>query len=150
MATLEERVERLEAEREILRTIHDYSHAMDYGFEEVFADCWTQDAWLQWPGRPRFEGRDSIMAAFRDPARTFAPDRYTKHFVATPRIEIDGRRATVSSYFSALLNVEGEPQLLGFGRYRDVLAACDDGRWRFEERLAEREAARDPAAVPGR
>jgi ketosteroid isomerase-like protein len=138
--TLEERVERLEAEREIMRTIHDYSHAMDYGLDEVFADCWLEHAWLQWPGLPRFEGREAILGAFRDPSRAFAPERYTKHLVATPRIEVDGDRAAVSTYFGALLEVEGRPAMPCFGRYRDVLVRCDDGRWRFQERLAEQES----------
>ena len=42
-------------------------------------------------------------------------------------------------------NADG-PAIKSFGRYRDVLVRCPDGRWRIKERRNEREAGR-PAAV---
>ena len=40
MPTLEQRLSLLEDKREILRTLHDYGHCLDYGDEAGFMDCW--------------------------------------------------------------------------------------------------------------
>ena len=44
--------------------------------------------------------------------------------------------------FARLDRYTSGPGIRSFGRYRDVLARCADGRWRFKERIAEREASR--------
>lgn len=139
-ATLEERVRRLEDERDILRTLYTYGFGIDYGLEDEYADCWTEDAVLYWPNRPPLEGRGAIVAAFQ--AHTHAPAFFHKHVIAEPRIEIDGERATSECYFARLDDYDDGPELRSFGRYRDVLVRCLDGRWRFQERRADLEAKR--------
>jgi hypothetical protein len=37
--------------------------------------------------------------------------------------------------------LEGRCQIGAFGRHVDELTKCDDGRWRFVERVAEIEAS---------
>jgi ketosteroid isomerase-like protein len=139
-SSLAARVQLLEDERAILHTLYTYGHGIDYNLEREFLDCWTDDAVLQWPDRPPLVGRDAIAAAFR--AHTHAPEVFHKHLLVEPRIEIDGDRARVDCYFVRLDDYEEGPEIRSFGRYRDVLVRCPDGRWRFSERRAEREARR--------
>jgi ketosteroid isomerase-like protein len=137
---LERRVRALEDERAILQTLYAYAHAIDYGDEPLFADCWTEDAVLDWPWREPIAGRDAILAAFR--AHTHAPDVYHKHFMVEPRIDLDGDEATVQCLYSRLDRDDAqEPYVRSFGRYVDRLVRCPDGRWRFAHRRAENEAA---------
>jgi ketosteroid isomerase-like protein len=142
--SIEERLRLLEDEREILRTLYAYGHALDYGDEDAFLDCWLEDAVLHWPQRPPITGHAELAEVFR--AHTHAPEVHHKHFLVEPRIAIDGGEAKVDSYFARLDSYADGPMLKSFGRYRDVLVRCDDGRWRIRERMTEREAGRPPAA----
>jgi ketosteroid isomerase-like protein len=142
LATLEERLALLEAEREVMRTLHAYGYAIDYGDLEAFLDCWLPDASMYWPGQryeAPFEGKEGMRKAFN--GHTHAPAVYHKHFVLDPRIEIEGDNARVESYFARIDNDWDGPYVRGYGRYVDVLRRCSDGRWRFKERRAEGEAA---------
>lgn len=138
MPTIEERLQRLEDEREILRTLYTYGHAIDYGYEEEFMDCWMEDVVLVYCAQGKtYKGRSAVARAFRE--HTHAPDAYHKHLLVEPRIRIDGNSATVVSMYARLDGLPEGPQLRSFGRYVDTLVRCTDGRWRLQERLAERE-----------
>jgi ketosteroid isomerase-like protein len=139
-AELEQRLAVLEAERAILRTLHAYGSAIDYGREDEYRDCWLEDAVLHWPRWPPMEGQEAIIDAFR--RHTHAPAVYHKHVVVDPQIEVSGDTATVESYFAFLGTGPEGPYLGSFGRYLDVLVRCQDGRWRFKERRAQVEALR--------
>ena len=148
MATIEERLKVLEDKREILRTLHAYAHCLDYGDEEGFLDCWTEDAHLGWSIFPQpLKGHAHIREGFR--VHTHAPDAWHKHMLAEPQITLAGDRATVSSYFFRLdpYQSTGGPEIYAFGRYLDKLVRCKDGRWRFSERLVEKEAAREEKPI---
>jgi hypothetical protein len=140
--TTEQIIQRLEHEREILRTLYAYAHALDYGVEVEFSDCWLDDACLYWPRHEPYRGRDAIMDIFR--RHTHAPEALHKHLVMQPQIEIDGDVAVVESYYMRLDWRPDGPIVRSFGRYRDILKLCPDSRWRFRERRAENEAS-----VPG-
>jgi uncharacterized protein (TIGR02246 family) len=140
--TTEQRLRALEDERDILRVLHTYGHALDYGVEDAFVDCWTEDAVLHWPGPAPIGGREAIRAAFR--AHTHAPEHYHKHIVVDPLVAVDGDRATVHSMFMRLDTIEGKPQIRAFGRYRDTLRREADGKWRLCERIPDIEG-RHPA-----
>ena len=142
--TLEARLRRLEDERDILQTLYLYGHSLDDGREDVFMDCWAPDAVLHWPDRPPIRSHEALRAAFR--AHTHAPLSWHKHMLMLPRVQIAGDRATVDSMFARLDRYADGPAVRSFGRYRDVLVRCADGRWRFVERMAEREATRAVAA----
>jgi uncharacterized protein (TIGR02246 family) len=141
MSTLEDRLRLLEDERDILKTLHAYGYAIDYGHEDEFLDCWTDDAVLYWPTKT-MRGRDQLRDAFR--AHTHAPAVYHKHVIVEPRVRIDGDRATVESMFARLDAYPEGPQIKSYGRYLDMLVRSGDGRWRFVERRAEAEAMRPP------
>lgn len=138
---LERRLRALEDERSILDTLYAYGHALDYGWRDVWLDCWTETAVLRWP-HAAYTGHEEIGAAFD--GHSHAPERFHKHLLVEPRIRLDGDRATADSYFARLDNGDEGPYVRSFGRYRDVLVRCPDGRWRIQERLAERESL-----VPG-
>lgn len=137
---LELRLGRLEDERAILQTMYAYGHSIDYGDEELFLSCWTEDAVLHWPWREPIVGHEALTAAFR--RHTHAPGTYHKHFMVEPRVWIDGGDDARAISLYARLDRDGDerPYLRSFGRYVDRLTRGGDGRWRFRERRAENEA----------
>ena len=149
---LEARVERLEAEQAILSTLARYGHALDYGLRTEFADCWTHDAVftsaelspasdqavLSW------HGREAIVALFS--GHTHAPNVFHKHFAMNPCIEHGQSHARVDCGFVRVDTGPDGPYIRTFGRYRDVLVPCADGKWRFAERYVEIEG-RHPASL---
>jgi ketosteroid isomerase-like protein len=139
-ATLEARLRRLEDERDVLYRLHAYGHALDYGDEATFMDCWTADATLLWPNPVPITGTEAIRAAFR--AHTHAPAVFHKHLVIEPLIRVDGDKAGVVSMFARLDRIDGTPQIRVFGRYSDTLIRCPDGQWRFSERIPDIEVFR--------
>ena len=74
--SIEERLRRLEDEKAILDTLHAYGHHLDYGLEDAWIDCWTEDAVLDWPGRAFMRGHAELRVGFR--AHSHAPGMYHK------------------------------------------------------------------------
>lgn len=142
-------------EREVLRTMYQYGHTLDHGPEDEFLDCFTDNGvWesrpRQRPGRPSgdvvYSGRDEQIAFFRQ--HTHAPFLYHKHLLVEPRIQIDGDEALVESYYVRIDEHPDGPYIRGFGRYRDRLLRCADGRWRFEHRYVQSEDHLQKNQVP--
>ncbi len=139
-----DRLQLLEDERAILETLYQYGHSMDYGPDADFVDCFTQDG--VWDVRMRkaadssfvCRGHDELRASLAQQTGVRPPALYAKHLLVEPRIVVTGDRASVQSYF---LRTEpqdtGPTQIVASGRYLDDLVRCDDGRWRFSERIAE-------------
>ena len=133
-------------ERQILRTLHQYGHTLDYGPEPEFLDCFTETG--VWESHPRrrpgrdtsdrvYTGRAELAAFFRQ--HTHAPDLYHKHLLVEPLIRIDGDQATVASYYVRIDEHPDGPYIRGFGRYDDLLIRSEDGRWRFQRRSVRSE-----------
>ncbi|MBM3678913.1 MAG: nuclear transport factor 2 family protein [Actinobacteria bacterium] len=141
---LDARLGRLEDERAILDTLYAYGHSIDYGERNVWLDCFTPSAILRWP-HATLTGHDEIGVAFDE--HSHAPQAFHKHFLVEPRIRVEGDCATADSYFTRIDDGPSGPFLRSFGRYRDVLVRCADGRWRIQERLAERESLVPEAPV---
>ena len=156
LADLTARLALLEDERAILRTLHAYGHAIDYGDEAAWVDCFAEDGVFdvraRLPHQPNrlIQGRDELRAFIS--GHTRAPELWHKHLLIEPIIEVDGDSATCVSYLAVVMEQEDEPVLRVFGRYRDRLVRCPDGRWRFLERVAEVESMRRglPPFVDGR
>ena len=144
---IEQRLRRLEDEKAILETLYAYGHHLDYGLEDAWIDCWTEDAVLDLPGRAFMRGHAELRAGFR--AHSHAPSMYHKHVVIAPMVTLNGDTATVSSMFARLDRYPEGPGIRAFGRYRDRLVRCPDGRWRIRERLPEIEAVREQAPLGG-
>ncbi len=158
LQSLHRRVTALEDERAILDLLSRYGHAIDYGVEDAWVDCFTADGAFEmrhrrapdgvstpsgrWDGIDRrMEGHLQLLGFVSQHTR--APDRYHKHVVVDPRItlHLDGRHASVESYFMFVEELEGRCQVGSFGRYTDTLTKGHDGQWRFEERIADIEAS---------
>jgi ketosteroid isomerase-like protein len=139
---VETRLQRLEDGQGILTLLHLYAHAIDYNLEDEWAELWTEDAQLFWPGHQPLplKGRPMIVEQFR--AHPHAPESWMKHFLVEPLIVVYGDRAHANSYYARLVgepwSTDG-PKLASFGRYEDILVRCADGRWRFLERKAQNE-----------
>ena len=133
---------RLLDERAVMSTLHRYGHSIDYGLEEDWVDCFTEDGvfevrrrWAE-ADRQRHEGRAALTEFVS--RHTRAPDRYHKHMLVEPVVEISGDQASVRSYFTRLDAADdGTPFIRAFGRYVDELVREADGVWRFRERIAE-------------
>lgn len=154
---LQARLAALEAEREIVRTLHRYAHSIDYGLEQDWVDCFTEDGVFDIRSRyehqlkRRIAGREELTKFIA--GHTRAPELWHKHLLIEPIVDVaDVDSATCRSYLAVLMDHENVPTLRVFGRYRDTLKRGDDGRWRFHERIAEIESMRAdlPPFVDGR
>ena len=139
---LESRVARLEDERGVLDTLYRYAQCLDYRIENEWVDCFTDDAvWgVASLGAPNeltwsLKGHAELATYVARPRLT--PDHRLKHMLVEPRLEIEGERCRVVSYFLMVEENPIGPFVRTFGRYRDRLLRCPDGRWRFEERIIE-------------
>jgi len=140
------RIEALEAERAILRTIFACAAAIDAGDEEAFVACFTVDGEFEASGASRdattFRIRGEAELAEFLAGHTRPPERRHRHVVAEPIVEVEGDEATCRSYFMVVVEHEGEPVLRTFGRYEDRLRREGDGTWRLQRRSAELDSLR--------
>jgi hypothetical protein len=129
-----------EDEREVLRTLHQYGHSIDYGLEEAWLDCFCDDGAfdVRYRIRPdrsyRHHGRAALASYIA--GHTRAPGSYHKHCMVEPVIVVSGHDATVASYFLRVDFLEA-PTIVAMGRYRDTMVRSSDGRFRFRERVCE-------------
>ena len=131
-------------ERAVLRTLHEYAHAMDYGREKAWVDVFTPDAVFDVvevvSGRRihREDGRGDLAAYAASYPK---PPHFRKHVMVDPLIEIDGDEARVEAYWLLLQRDDdsARPLLVAFGHYVDRLVRNPD-RWRIAHRFAEVEA----------
>ena len=143
----------LQDERAILRTLHAYCHAIDYGHEAAWVDLFLETGvfHVEMAGGAaplHFAGREALQAFIAGHPR--APEALHKHLVLNPLIDVSGDEARVRSYFHMLLECDGLPESFCFGRYLDQMRRCPDGVWRFVERLAEVQSSRPvfPSRAP--
>lgn len=146
MHDIEARLARLEHERQIIRTLHAYGHAIDYGDEDGWVDCFTEDGVFDVRGRIQrlVRGRDELRRFIA--LHSHAPDAWHKHFMVEPLVVLEDGVATCSSYFTVLRDQGGVPVVGVFGRYLDRLVLEADERWRFAERVVEVEIWRTDLA----
>ncbi len=147
VADLIRRVERLEAERAILDVLHRYGPAIDDGDSAAWAGLFTVDGVWEVEGAAsrihlQLEGRDELRSFAEHHTR--APDAFHKHCVVDPVIDIDvdGGRATSTSYLLRLDGFDDGPTVQSFGRYADVLTRDEDGAWHFARRTVLVESVR--------
>jgi hypothetical protein len=145
VAALEERVLRLEAERDIQRLMVKYATTLDYGDNDAWAQCFTPDGIfdVRRRGEPLFSHVGTAALAAFASTHTSAPAVYHKHFLSIPSIDLDGDSAHATAYFTMLHEGLTEPKngpvVLVFGRYIDDLVRSA-GEWRFSTRVVDMEA----------
>lgn len=84
----------------------------------------------------RIEGREAILAMWRQWVKTYDGKPLTRHITTNPIIELadDGQSATCQSQWTVIQAAPGFPlQIVASGRYADTLAHEADG-WHFIER----------------
>jgi hypothetical protein len=155
MEDLAARLAALEAERAVLANLYQYGHSIDYGLRDRWLDCFTEDAVYDLRyraglelrsrrgGTPTDHGvvyRGQVELAVFIAGHTHAPDRWHKHMLMEPVVTLTDGRARCRSYFARLDERPDGPYIRAFGRYLDQLVECPDGRWRFEERIAQIES----------
>jgi hypothetical protein len=144
LGQLEARLVALEQKEAVLATLNGYGHAIDYGDEERWLDCFAEDGVFEvvprLPGHAAmaYSGKAELTAFIAGHSR--APLGWHKHVIVEPVIDIDAAAATCDCYFMVLQDHEGGPLLRVFGRYRDRLVRGGDGAWRFQLRRCEVES----------
>jgi hypothetical protein len=141
---LSRRVAELNDHQQVLDSMYRYGHAVDYGLNAEWVDCFTADGIfdLRRRGQDPLEFAGTRALSDFVAAHTNSPEFWHKHLLIEPRITIDGDRADVASYFVRIdRSSTGTNYIKSFGRYLDRLRRCDDGRWRFEHRIAESESS---------
>src|SRR4029077_12288481 len=144
--TLEQRIDRLESEREIHALVHRYAELCDAAYDpDGLAGLFTEDA--TWSSRSRdgsvhfgrYEGREAIRGFFAGASRDLGP--MTLHYLLEPRVELaeDGGSATGICYLLGILERRPAPAASdSTARERVVLGGVYshrfqrvDGRWLF-------------------
>jgi ketosteroid isomerase-like protein len=141
--SLETRLRILEDERSIIKTLYQYGHALDYGDEEAYVDCFTDDGVFEVRRRvaditQRVVGKSARRIFVAQHSR--APEGWHKHMVLQPIIDVYGDLARCVSYALVLVDHDDRPLVRDFARYKDRFLRCEDGKWRIEERIAESES----------
>lgn len=148
-AVLARRIDALEDRQAIVDRLYALAHAIDYGDEDGFVDCFTADAVFSVFRREETEplresaGHTGLRAMVE--RHTRPPELYHKHLYLNPLVRLDGDSAEVDVYFVLLAEHDGEPTPLAFGRDRDRLVREHDGQWRIARRRVEMEVR---SAVP--
>lgn len=131
MSSLEERLARLEAERDILRLAARYCHGADDLEVAAFLEVWVPDAvWNV--GAHRFRGTVEIEEAVR---RQWAATTAMFHGTSDSLIDVGVDEARGRHDVVSLAVLADGRRLLTTGRYEDVCARTSVG-WRIQERRA--------------
>jgi len=143
--SLEQRLQRMEDEKEIRDLMSLYGQYLDAGNFAEYSKLFAKEG--TWAGRTsNFEpikGPAAIQAtmekAFAD--RVYDPAHLGNlHLVTNIKIDVDGSdRATGYAKYTVMTrNEDNEPYVRHIGRYEDVYIR-EDGQWKFLSRLAKRE-----------
>jgi SnoaL-like domain len=136
--SLEERVDRLESEREIHALLCRYAELCDAAYDpDGLTALFTEDA--TWSSRARdgsidfgrYEGRQAIRGFFAGVSADLGP--MTLHYLLSPRVEIGPDRDTAAGhcYLYAILDRRPVVEAAGSSvRERIVLAGTYDHRFR--------------------
>lgn len=155
------RLKALEAERDILRTIHRYGHTIGTGDEQGWLDLFEPDGVFEihrrdfgtgdiahpHPDQRKGAAGAPVVYAGRAALTEFItrhphpPARYHKHTVLDSVVTLDDEGAGVVSFFIRLdAGRDGAPHVTAFGRYTDRLRQGADGTWRFVHRRCDVES----------
>ena len=145
--TLEQRLQRMEAESEIRRILVEYGAFLDSRNFAAYADLFAEDG--EWVGGfGRFRGPEAIRAMLEENLGQPEPGFINKsnfHMLTNPHITIEGDRAQVTSkYLFWSRSPEDRPAPMLAGRYVDEFVRRD-GKWKIARRTTWGEIPyRDP------
>ena len=104
-----------------------YSHALDNGIPEAWAEVWTDDGVMEMVTQERWITGDALRALA---AAGDAPQ--SRHMPSTFVIDGDGDEASMSSYVT-VVRCDDPAKIVFQGRYVDVLRRVD-GAWKIAHR----------------
>jgi uncharacterized protein (TIGR02246 family) len=129
------RLARLEDLAEIQQLYIDYGRHLDAGDAVAYAELFARDARLRLGPVLRADGRAAIEAAAATVlVAATSGDARTVHVLGSPRITLDGDRATGECVWVAISQPTAGPAPVRVGRHVDDLVR-EEGRWRFARRV---------------
>jgi ketosteroid isomerase-like protein len=133
---LERRVQRLEDERAIQRTLVRYGFAVDSGDAEATAALYTHDCVIEldFGGGRTFSGHEGAKGLVEDEThQSLLPD--CAHLIGPVAIEVDGDHAVATGYATVVRRTGDDYAIWreGCGRWQLVRA---DGVWRISRRTS--------------
>lgn len=126
--TLEERIARIEDIQAIGQLRARYCQALDDGRWDDLADTFTEDG--AFVGLSTARGREEMLDFFPTLNATTVTSWW--HFSSNETVDLDGDRATGTTWLLQPCVVEGQSQIAA-GRYDDTMVRTSEG-WRFSER----------------
>jgi hypothetical protein len=120
---------------EIRDVIDRYAVGIDRRDWELVRHCFTPECHADYGRSGQWTAREPFVEWLQEIHRDVGP---TMHRMTNHQIDVDDERATATSYFDALLQVEHrEHDLLHVvGTYADALVRSDDG-WKIASRRSE-------------
>jgi SnoaL-like domain len=141
LLSLEERLDRLESEREIHALLYRYAELCDAAYDpDGLAHLFTDDA--TWSSRSkdgsvdfgRYQGREAIRTFFAGVSADLGPT--TLHYLLSPRVEIGPDRDSANGHCYLYAILDRRPPAVAPGspeRERIILAGTYDHRFRRVE-----------------
>lgn len=122
---------------EIEALIAEFAYLIDHGRGTEVHELFTEDGVYGRSTGERSEGREAVRQAYL--RRAQLPPKTTRHLFTNLRLDWNERGELTGTAMMTLYMGEGElplpplPYLVS--EYRDVYRLCDDGKWRFAERI---------------
>jgi uncharacterized protein (TIGR02246 family) len=137
------RLRRLEDLEAIRQLFVDYGYHLDHGNLEAYGELFDEDAELLLGPVGKAKGRPAITEAM---AETMRHAGRSYHLITSPRIELDGDRATTEVMWTVVVRGEdGKAAVPMIGHHEDVVVRRGD-RWVFASRRGFVEV---PSVYPG-
>ena len=126
-------------ERALERLLHDHGQYIDYGAKARWLALFMPEAGYLLPywaglaprslGAPEQMGGDLVYSGIAAlatfiAAHSQAPDYWHKHVVTIWEIDLDGDRASVTSYFLRVHALDAGTRIVARGRYLDQVVSC--------------------------
>jgi uncharacterized protein (TIGR02246 family) len=130
LASLEDRIRKLEDRAELQDLVADYFKATDDDDYEALADCFTDDASFGASGFDGGGGRDGIIAFLRTARARMGQTVHTPNYVQLNFKDDDHASGIVGAHIELGM---GDQTVYGAVRYLDSYARVD-GRWQITNR----------------
>jgi uncharacterized protein (TIGR02246 family) len=125
------RLQRLEDLEAIRQLFVDYGHHLDHGDLDGYAELFDEEGELLLGPIGKAKGRQAIKDIM---SRTLAHAGSSYHLITSPRIALDGDRATTEVMWTVVVRgADGKADVTMLGRHEDVVVRRGD-RWLFASR----------------
>jgi hypothetical protein len=144
-----QRLSRLEDREEIRRLVQEYRRQLDARDLEAYGLLFARDGeWLGGTGYGKTPAGITAMLTERLPGNTGDYGQASWHLLTEPEIELHGDRATGSVTWALVGRDDADaPVLRLLGHYDDTYVR-ENGRWRFQRRIAHTDIPQRPLDVP--